>query len=293
MSNTGLIIEERSRDIGNFLVGRLLPFRKKRMVGPFVFIDHMGPSVLGPEKYMDVDQHPHIGLSTLTYLFEGQIEHRDSIGTQMVIEPGSVNWMTAGTGITHTERTPESLRNRQVHKAHGYQIWVALPDGKEDIEPSFTHIPANELPKWEEDGLRFILVAGEAYGRTSGVPVYSPLFMLDIQADETGYLNMNGHVKGEIGIAIVNGSITACDKTIESGNMLISKAEDQCEIEVHSGSHLLIFGGEPFEKERFIHWNFVASTKERIESAVDRWKAKEFPKVLGDDSYVPIPERRP
>ena len=180
MSNIGMIIEERSRDIGDFLVGRLLPFRKKRMIGPFIFIDHMGPTRLGPKKYMDVDQHPHIGLSTLTFMLEGELMHEDSLGTQQLIRPGSVNWMTAGKGVSHTERTPEHLRNGKTFTAHGYQIWVALPKHLEDMEPEFHHIEATDLPKWKEGDAEFTLVAGEGYGRRSPVPVHSPLFMVEI-----------------------------------------------------------------------------------------------------------------
>src|SRR5210317_1805402 len=144
MSHSGMVIPERSRDIGDFLVGRLLPFRKKRMIGPFIFIDHMGPTRLGPEKYMDIGQHPHIGLSTLTYLFEGELEHRDGLGTRQRIRPGSVNWMTAGKGITHTERTPADLRQGNSFTMHGYQIWVALPKEKEEIPPEFFHADASQ-----------------------------------------------------------------------------------------------------------------------------------------------------
>jgi redox-sensitive bicupin YhaK (pirin superfamily) len=155
MSNIGLIIEERSRDIGDFLVGRLLPFRKKRMVGPFIFIDHMGTSQLGPNSYMDVDQHPHTGLSTLTFMLEGEIVHKDSIGSEQRITPGSVNWMVAGKGVTHTERTPKNLRNGTSFSAHGYQIWVALPKDMEDCNPEFHHIEETALPKWKEGSAQY------------------------------------------------------------------------------------------------------------------------------------------
>ena len=164
MSAIKLIIEERAADIGNFMVGRLLPFRQKRMVGPFIFLDHMGPAELGSTENFDVLPHPHIGLSTLTYLFEGAIMHRDSIGSVQEILPGAVNWMRAGKGVVHSERTPERLRN-QDKKLHGLQIWVALPEDMEQSEPSFTHIPANEIPEWEQDGITMKLIAGEAYGR--------------------------------------------------------------------------------------------------------------------------------
>lgn len=291
MSNTGLIIEERSRDIGDFLVGRLIPFRKKRMVGPFIFIDHMGPTILGPKKYMDVNQHPHIGLSTLTYLLEGQITHQDSMGTDQVIEPGSVNWMVAGKGCSHTERTPQKLRSEQsVFKMHGYQIWVALPKELEDIGPEFHHISGNELPTWEEDGASFTLVAGKGYGHKSPVPVHSELFMVDIKTTDAYQLDIAGNLNGEIGVTIVSGSVSACGDVIEQGNMLVSKTEDVCNITIHAGSHVLLFGGEPFPEERYIHWNFVSHSQEKIETAKRAWKDKTFPMMDGDDSYVRLPE---
>ena len=179
MSNIPLIIEERAADIGSFMVGRLLPFRQKRAVGPFVFIDHMGPVKLGERENMDVLPHPHIGLSTLTYLFEGSIMHRDSLGTEVEIKPGAVNWMTAGRGVVHSERTPDYLRHSD-KVLHGMQIWVALPKELEDCEPSFSHTPKAEIPEWEDQGVQFKLIAGEAFGRKSPVPVYSPLFFIKI-----------------------------------------------------------------------------------------------------------------
>ncbi len=289
MSNIGLIIEERSRDIGDFLVGRLIPFRKKRMIGPFIFIDHMGPTKLGPNHYMDVDQHPHIGLSTLTFMLEGEIMHEDSLGTKQLIQPGSVNWMTAGKGVSHTERTPTALRNGKEFVAHGYQIWVALPKDFEDIEPSFHHIAADQLPKWEDNGAKFTLVAGQGYDRTSPVPVYSPLFMVEVKNSNAYNLDISGKLKGEIGICIVEGGITACGQAIEKGNILVSKVEDTCDILLDANSHILLFGGEAFSEERFIHWNFVSASKEKIEKAKRDWKDKTFPMMEHDDSYVPLP----
>jgi redox-sensitive bicupin YhaK (pirin superfamily) len=289
MSNVGLIIEERSRDIGDFLVGRLIPFRKKRMIGPFIFIDHMGPTKLGPKKYMDVDQHPHIGLSTLTFMLEGELMHEDSLGTKQLIKPGSVNWMTAGSGVSHTERTPEHLRNGKEFIAHGYQIWVALPKEHEDIAPSFHHIPGKELPKWEENETSFTLVAGEGYGRKSPVQTFSPLFMIELKTKNTYQLDVHGKLKGEIGICIVEGSIKACDEEVIKGNILVSKVEDVCKIEIQPNSHVLLFGGEPFKEECKIYWNFVSSSQETIENAKKSWKNKTFPMMDSDASYVPLP----
>lgn len=290
MSNLGMIIEERSRDIGDFLVGRLIPFRKKRMIGPFIFIDHMRPTTLGPSKYMDVDQHPHIGLSTLTFMLEGEIMHEDSIGTQQRISPGSVNWMTAGKGVSHSERTPEDMRNGKVFNAHGYQIWVALPKELEEMEPEFHHIDGADLPKWNDGDAAFTLVAGEGYGKKSPVPSYSPFFMVEVKNKSTYELNVQGNLKGEIGICIVEGGILACEQRIEKGNILVSKVEDVCKITLQPNSHLLLFGGEPFEEERHIYWNFVSSSKEKIDQAKNNWENKTFPMMDHDSSYVPLPK---
>ena len=289
MSNIGMIIEERSRDIGDFLVGRLIPFRKKRMIGPFIFIDHMGPSQLGPKKYMDVDQHPHIGLSTLTYLMEGEIMHKDSIGTEQRIRPGSVNWMVAGKGVSHTERTPADLRNGKQYIAHGYQIWVALPKHLEDIAPEFHHFSTDELPRWKDGAAEFTLVAGEGYGRKSPVPVHSPLFMLEIKNTAEYHLNTVANLKGEIGICIVDGAINACDELVEKGTILVSKVEDTCTTILRPNTHILLFGGEPFLEERHIYWNFVSSDKEKIEQAKIDWQNKTFPMMANDSSYVSLP----
>ncbi len=290
MSNQGLIIEERSRDIGDFLVGRLIPFRKKRMVGPFIFIDHMGPTVIKNGHYMDVDQHPHIGLSTLTYMLEGELIHKDSIGTHQRISPGSVNWMVAGKGVAHTERTPNDLRDGTEFTAHGYQIWVALPKELEHIEPEFHHIDARDLPAWQDNNAHFRLIAGKGYGRTSPLPVHSDLFMIEVKAKEGYELKINGELNGEIGICIVSGSIEACEDTIEQGNMLVSKTEDSCNIVLKPNTHVLLFGGQPFPEERYIYWNFVSTSKERLEEAKEQWRNNRFPKVPGDNTYVPLPK---
>jgi hypothetical protein len=290
MSNKGLIIEERSRDLGDFLVGRLLPFRKKRMVGPFIFIDHMGPTELGPNHYLDVDQHPHIGLCTLTYLLEGQIMHEDSIGTKQLITPGSVNWMVAGKGCAHTERTPLELRDGNTFVTHGYQIWVALPKDLEDIAPSFHNFKISELPSWKDAHAHFTLVAGKAYGQESPVPVHSNLFMIDVKCTEAYQFTSGNNLKGEIGILVVKGGIIACEENILAGNMLVSKTEDVCNISIQPNSHLLLFGGETFPEDRHIYWNFVSHSAEKIEAAKTNWKNKDWPKVKNDNTYVPLPE---
>ena len=289
MSNSGLIIEERTRDIGDFLVGRLIPFRKKRMIGPFIFIDHIGPSKIGRGNYLDIGQHPHIGLSTLTYLFEGSIIHRDSIGTVQEITPGSVNWMTAGKGVVHTERTPVELRNGNEYLIHGFQIWVALPKHLEDMEPEFFHIDKSALPRWKQNDIAYTLVAGKAYGRQSPLPVYSELFMVQVNSTHRADLTTGSNLTGEIGICVVDGYIEACGTKIEKGNILVSKQEDICSIVIGADTHLLLFGGRPFKEERHIYWNFVSSDKRKIEAAKIAWREKKFEMVEGESGYIPLP----
>ncbi len=289
MSNHHLIIPERSRDIGDFLVGRLLPFRKKRMVGPFIFIDHMGPMQLGPKKYLDVDQHPHIGLATLTYLISGELMHADSIGTLQRIAPGDVNLMVAGKGVTHTERTPADLRG-QIISMQGYQIWIALPKTHEQIAPSFTNIKANELPKWEDQGAQFTLVAGTAFGKTAPVPVFSPLFMVEVNTLKDYTLDIASGLVGEVGVLVSKGAVVACGEQISAGNMLIGKKDNVCKLEIKANSKIFLFGGEPFKEERFIYWNFVSSSQDSIAQAKADWQQNRFPKVPNDNSYVSLPE---
>ena len=290
MANNKLLVDERKADVGNFMVGRLLPFRKKRQVGPFTFIDHMGPAKMGNGKYIDVDQHPHIGLSTLTYLFEGEIEHRDSIGSEQIIRPGDVGFMTSGKGVTHTERTPKANRSTNEFTMHGYQIWVALPIDKEEIEPHFDFYPSTEIPTWQQDGLTFKLVAGNAFGKSAPLQGYSPLFMVDIYAEKATTLNLGGQINGEVAFVIVKGSITDQDYKVEAGQMLISKTDDQCEICLGENTQLLLFGGEALPQERFLLWNFVSHNKDRLKEAKKDWEEYKFPKVEGDNTYIPFPD---
>lgn len=288
MSNIQLIIEERSADIGNFMVGRLLPFREKRSVGPFTFIDHMGPAFLKDYQNLDVPPHPHIGLSTLTYLFEGSIMHRDSLGTEVEIQPGAVNWMTAGSGITHSERTPEYLRSSD-KTLHGLQIWVALPKELEEMEPNFVHVEKEDIPHWEEQGLSFKLIAGEAFGRKSPVPVYSPLYFLEIKSTIAQKVSIGQHLFGESALYILEGSITDGTHHFEPKQILIAKDSTLCEFEMAENTTVYIFGGEAFPEERFIFWNFVSSSKDRIEKAKKDWENQDFPKVPGETEFVPLP----
>ncbi len=291
MSNIDFIKEETAADIGNFMVGRLLPFRQKRSIGPFVFIDHMGPACLADHENLDVGPHPHIGLSTLTYLFEGSIFHRDSIGSAMEIKPGAVNWMTAGKGVVHSERTPEYLRTKDKF-LHGLQIWVALPKELEFQEPEFHHVEASDIPAWEEDGVSYKLIAGEAFGKKSPVPVHSKLYMIEIKADKDVLVDIRGELYGESGLYILEGEISSNGHDYAPKHILITKDAHLCSFEMKAGTTVYIFGGEPFPEERFIYWNFVATSREIIEEAKDKWRKHEFPKVPGDDGYVPLPEPR-
>lgn len=289
MSNINLIIEERAADIGNFLVGRLLPFRQKRMVGPFIFIDHMGPVKLNERNNFDVLPHPHIGLSTLTFLFEGSIMHRDSIGNAVEITPGAVNLMTAGKGIVHSERTPEYLRHSEKH-LHGLQIWIALPKHLEEMNPEFFHVSEKEIPTWEQNGIQFKLIAGEAFNRKSGVPVYSKLYMIEIKSKSKQKLTIGEHLYGESGLYILEGGVESGGNVYGPKQMLVTKDGHLCEFTIHEKSTLYIFGGDPFPEERFIDWNFVSSSKEKIEEAKQKWKIQSFEKIEGDETdYIPYP----
>ena len=293
MSNIGLIIEEKAADIGNFLVGRLLPFREKRAVGPFVFIDHMGPAALKEYQNLEVPPHPHIGFSTLTYLFEGSIQHKDSLGSNIEIKPGAVNWMTAGKGVVHSERTPEYLRSTEKN-LHGFQIWVGLPKNLEQSEPTFHHTEAEDVPVWNEGDLQYKLIAGELFGRRSPVPVHSKLFFLEIKSQTAQKISIGRNLFGEVAMYVLEGNVTIEGNTFGGKQLLVAKNANLCEFEIIENSTIYLFGGEPFEEERYIFWNFVNSDKEIIEKAKINWHAQNreaFPLVPGDEEeYVPLPK---
>lgn len=293
MSNIGLIIEEKAADIGNFLVGRLLPFREKRAVGPFVFIDHMGPAALKNYQNLEVAPHPHIGLSTLTYLLEGSIQHKDSLGNDIEIKPGAVNWMTAGKGVVHSERTPEYLRNTEKH-LHGFQIWVGLPKDMEQKEATFHHTEADDIPVWHDGNLQYKLIAGELFGRKSPVPVHSKLFFLEIKSQDAKKINIGGDLFGEVAMYVLDGTVNIDGNTFGGKQLLIAKNATLCEFEMSENTTVYLFGGEPFNEERFIFWNFVNSDKEIIEQAKINWYNQNhdaFPLVPGDEEeFVPLPK---
>ncbi|WP_339789033.1 pirin family protein [uncultured Imperialibacter sp.] len=288
MSNIDLIIEERPADIGHFLVGRLLPFRGRRMVGPFIFIDHMGPAVMGQDDNLDIGPHPHIGLSTLTYLFEGHVMHRDTLGSHMEINPGEVNWMTSGKGIVHSERTPEYLRHAG-KTLHGLQIWVALPKHLEQMEPEFFHVSKDDIPTWEKDGASFKLIAGEAFGRKSPVPVYSPLFLLEIKTETKRTIDISKDLFGEVGLYILEGRVENEGNVHEPKRILVAKDSSLCHFEMYENTTVYVFGGEAFAETRHIYWNFVSSDPELIEQAKRGWHEQKFPLIEGETDIVPLP----
>jgi hypothetical protein len=288
MKNT-MIIHERTADIGDFNVGRLLPVKQKRQVGPITFLDHMGPATIGPERYMDVDQHPHIGLSTLTYLFEGSIEHRDSLGTVQQISAGDVGYMTAGKGITHTERTPRKLRDGKVLNVHGYQVWIALPKDQEEMNPMFEFISRESLPSSYLDEVKITLVAGNGFSLQSPVHCHSPLFIVDLEAVGTREIDLGEHLNGEIALVVVRGKARVNDALMSPGQMLISEDTTDMKLQPDPASRILILGGKPLEEPRYLLWNFVSSKKERLKQAKEDWIQQRFPAVPGDNTYVPFP----
>ncbi|TDE10216.1 pirin family protein [Dyadobacter psychrotolerans] len=289
MSNINMIIEERPADIGNFLVGRLLPFRGKRKVGPFIFIDHMGPANLKEFQNIDIGPHPHIGLSTLTYLFEGAIMHKDTLGNNIEIKPGQVNWMTAGKGIVHSERTPEYLRHSD-KKLHGLQIWVALPRELEEMEPDFFHAETDQIPEWQQDGVNYKLIAGSAFDQNSPVPVYSNLYFLEIKSTVEQRVNIGSDLFGEAGLYILEGSIESEGITYEPKRILVSKDSQLCEFVMHANTTIYIFGGDPFPEERLIYWNFVSTNRDLIEAAKLNWQQQNFPVIEGETGFIPLPD---
>ena len=219
--------------------------------------------------------------------------HRDSLGNEQRITPGDVNWMSAGRGVVHTERTPQDLRNGGEYQNHGFQIWVALPYKLEEMAPEFHHIPKSSLPQWKEGCLHFTLIAGEGYGRQSPVPVHSPLFMIKIESTEPAELNTYTHLQGEIGFCVVRGAIHTPQARIDQGKMLVSMIKSGCQIRLEESTTLLLFGGQPFQEERHIFWNFVSSDRTRIEKACTLWEQRKFTLVEGDRSYIPLPASFP
>lgn len=284
-----LIIDKRTRDLGGgFEVGRVLPFAKRRMVGPFIFFDQMGPVDFAPgiPRELDVRPHPHIGLSTVTYLYSGAMTHRDSLGFKQEIQPGAVNWMTAGKGITHSERL-EHARMNGAHM-HGIQAWVALPNEDEEIDPGFWHHPAASLPVWQEEGLKGRLIAGSAEGMDAGVKVRSPMFYMHWDMQKGARRKVPDQY-GERAVYVASGSAEVAGQKIGAGQMAVLGKGDVI-VTAEEASTVMVLGGEPIG-ERFIFWNFVSSSKERLEQAKEDWKQGRMKLPDGDDQeFTPLPE---
>lgn len=283
-----LVIKPRTRDLGGFEVARVLPYAKRRTIGPFIFFDRMGPNTFGVGEGIDVRPHPHIGLATVTYLFEGEIMHRDSLGYELPIQPGDVNWMTAGRGIVHSERTREEVRDSE-SRMFGIQSWVALPKGSEEIEPSFHHHPGDTLPESKTDGVHLRMIAGTAYGLESPVVTASPMFYLDARLAAGASLDMTDEHR-ERAIYIVEGEITIASENYSANDMLVLAEDTDITFSSEDGARVMLLGGAPIDGERHIWWNFVSSSKERIEQAKSDWKAGRFDMIEGDDEFISLPE---
>ena len=288
-----LLIEARRRDLGGFEVGRVLPFAKRRMVGPFAFFDHMGPIDMpaGVPRSTDVRPHPHIGLSTVTYLFDGQMRHQDSVGSDQPIRPGDVNWMTAGRGISHSERFDGPIRDHG-GRMHGIQAWVALPTELEEIEPAFAHHGPEDLPTYEADGLWARLIAGSAFGATAKVKTHSPMFYVhwELQPGAKAQLPAN---YPERAAYIARGDVEVDGRTYIAGQMLVFTPGQPVLFTGVTAATIMLIGGEPVG-ERHLWWNFVSSSKDRIEQAKADWKAGRIPLPTHDhDEFIPLPEDPP
>lgn len=283
-----LVIEPRRRDLDGLSVERVLPSIQRRMVGPFIFLDHIGPTVLQPPLALDVRPHPHIGLATVTYLLDGEILHRDSLGSAQVIRPGAVNWMTAGSGIVHSERTPPSLR-RSATPLHAVQLWVALPREHEEKPPSFHHHPADTLPVQQHHGEVIRILAGEAFGERAPVQTLSPLFLAEVALPAGALLPIpGGHP--ERGAYLIDGALEAGASCLEAGQLAVLRAGVTPTLVAARPSRVMLLGGEPFGERRHAWWNFVSTSRERIERAKADWVEGRFAKVPGDDiEFTPLP----
>jgi len=288
MAAIEMIIEPRERDLGGgFKVRRILPYAKRRMVGPFVFLDQMGPTEFPPGGGIDVRPHPHIGLATVTYLFEGEIMHRDSLGFVQAIRPGAVNWMTAGRGIAHSERTPQELRHSG-HGLHGLQSWVALPVEAEETEPAFSHHPADSLPSWSDGGGSFRLIAGAVQGREAAVPVFSPTFYVDADLQAGARWQLPDEYE-ERAVYVVSGTVEVDGQRLEAGRLAVVRTGPTT-VSASYPARVVALGGAKLAGERHIWWNLVSSRPERIEQAKADWKAGRFATVPGETEFIPLPE---
>ena len=281
------IIESREKLLGTMPITRVLPWVKKRMVGPFIFLDHMGPVHFDKEHHINVNAHPHIGLSTLTYLFRGRIHHKDSLGSSVVIVPGEVNWMTAGSGISHSEKAPEEDLGLE-SDLHGLQFWVALPDDQEEVAPSFYNFKQSEIPKINTEDAEINVVVGEYDSKKSPVKSYSPLIFLNIKAIKDFNFKYESK-KFEVALYLIEGSVTVNNESYSNHEMIVFAPGSDINAIISSGTHCVLIGGEAFQNPKYIWWNFVSSSKERIDLARNKWNAGDFPQVPNESEKLLAP----
>ena len=284
------LIIPRSSDIGGFAVRRALPTARRRLVGPFIFFDRMGPAILRAGEALDVKPHPHIGLSTVTYLFDGEIKHRDSLGTELTIRPGDINLMTAGRGIVHSERTPENLRGQPLSMS-GLQTWLALPDHKEEIDPAFAHTEREAMPLIAQKGASGRVVIGDLDGARSPVSVFSDTLYVDLTLEAGGRFPFSAEHE-ERAIYVLSGSLVVAGDEFAADQLLVFRPGDAITLQGGpQGCHIMLFGGAALSTKRYIWWNFVSSSKERIEQAKEEWRTGRFDIVPGDEEeFVPLPQ---
>ncbi|MBX3663293.1 MAG: pirin family protein [Burkholderiales bacterium] len=283
------IVKPQVKDVDGLPVRRLLPSAGRKMIGPFIFFDHMGPAQFSPGQGLDVRPHPHIGLATVTYLFDGAIMHRDSLGFEQRITPGDVNWMTAGHGIVHSERSPEDERSR-ARGLHGIQTWIALPRAHERTEPAFAHHPKKTLPvlQWPEAELR--LIAGSGWGERAPVNTFSPMFYGAVTARAAAQFAIPAEHE-ERALYVIDGEVRADGNPVAPLTIAVFAPGSAIEIATAGPAQLMVFGGAALDGDRFIHWNFVASSRELIDEARTRWREQRFPRVPGESEFIPLPER--
>ncbi|MGH8854813.1 MAG: pirin family protein [Telluria sp.] len=282
------LFKSHDKDLGGgFTVKRILPAAARQSVGPFLFFDHMGPVEAEAGARHDVRPHPHIGLATVTYLFEGAIMHRDSLGTEQRIEPGAINWMTAGSGIVHSERTPEDLLQR-ARRTHGLQLWAALPREYEEAPAAFSHTPAHAIPEVEFEGATVRVLVGTAFGQTSPVPTFSHTLYLDVQLAPGGSIDLGG-LPEESAVYAPMGAIEVDGEAIPANTMAMLEPGLPVRLSSSAGARFVLIGGEPLDGRRYIFWNFVSSSRERIEQAARDWEGGGFIPVPGDSERIPLP----
>jgi redox-sensitive bicupin YhaK (pirin superfamily) len=290
MSPQHLILSPHDKDLGGgFVVRRLLPAAARQAVGPFIFFDHFGPIEAHPEDNHDVRPHPHIGLATVTYLFEGAMVHRDSTGVVQRIEPGAINWMTAGCGITHSERTPDDLR-AVTRRSHGLQLWAALPEADEEMAPQFSHTPASAIPALEVGGAAVRVLIGSAFGATSPVATRSPTLYLDIRLQAGDAFPLPPAT--ERALYGVGGAFELDGETVAPNQMVVIAEGEEPMLSASGDAHVVLIGGDPLG-QRHLYWNFVSSRKQRLVQAADDWAAQRFPAVPGETEFIPLPANRP